>query len=232
MPNMYRARLFQFLAFASILLLLVSGQDVSDEVDDEYEEEEEEDLAFLIAHKSVKEDTIVEGRNLTFVLELYNAGSVAAKKILVSDWLISEENFTFVGGEMNFTVESIAPSKKYEHEYVVVPTLGGYVWTTPLAQVQYQANPDSLGDTPKTVYSTPVKFVVLTPAQRVQQWFLQLGSYVTFGYIRTIQEWRQAAIIFVIAVGLPSLFMAYNWLVEKNKELRRQKAYRDLTQES
>eukprot|EP01023_Acetabularia_acetabulum_P028355 TRINITY_DN2680_c0_g1_i2.p2 TRINITY_DN2680_c0_g1~~TRINITY_DN2680_c0_g1_i2.p2 ORF type:complete len:263 (+),score=28.71 TRINITY_DN2680_c0_g1_i2:110-790(+) len=204
---------------------------VADEYDDEYEEIPEEDTAFLIVHKYVKEESIVVGRNLTFVLNIYNAGSASAKQVQVMDYLAQEENFTLIDGELEFTVASISPQKKYEHQYVVIPSLGGYMFQAPTASVRYQANPDEPSAAHKTSFSTPVKFVVMTPTQRFQQYLLQVGSYLTFGHFRTLEEWKRLAMILGVAVGVPGLFFGYNWLVEKNKDARRQRAYRDLTKD-
>jgi Translocon-associated protein beta (TRAPB) len=71
-------------ALVALVLLAASGRADEDDITVTDDEDEEEQMAFLIARKFLSNKELVVGKNVTVVVELFNAGSRCATHLLVS----------------------------------------------------------------------------------------------------------------------------------------------------
>merc|ERR1711871_1799738 len=93
------------------------------------------DRAFLLVQKSIAGE-VVQGSNVTVTLSVYNAGSEAARDVVLRDeW--PEESFDLVSGKYEENYESIAPSANVTNTFIVTPTVDGE-FESARASVEYK----------------------------------------------------------------------------------------------
>lgn len=196
---------------AALLGLLILGlaaplraEDVVD--DDEYDDAPR---AFLVVRKSVQDDLVVQGKNVTVTVEVFNAGQSTAKQVKLTDVLPAES--TLVDGTLDASLGKIAMGSHAKHSYVIVFNTGSIEVTLPDATVTYQAEDESSDLTEGA--SSAMTIYVMTPAQQLQRFALQAGAYASLGFARSPAEWRNLAII----AGTIGSALGVNWAIKKAK---------------
>ncbi|GAX77811.1 hypothetical protein CEUSTIGMA_g5254.t1 [Chlamydomonas eustigma] len=189
--------------FFSVLLLSTQivrseNEDAHDDDDDEYEDV---NRALLILRKSLKEEVAIQGRNVTVFLDIYNAGSMSAKFVKLSDKL--PENAKLLDGSTDASFPVIAEGSSVKHSYVMTFTAGGGV-LLPQASVSYLADDKST----QTGHSTTQGVYVMTPVQQIIRYALITGTYASLGLARTPEHWRNIAVV----GGLVALLLGGNWV--------------------
>lgn len=188
--------------------------------DDEYGDSER---AFLVVRKFVKEEVVVQGRNMTVKLHVYNGGISAASNVEIKDSIPAE--LTLVEGSLDISAATLKVGGVIKHTYVVVPKVGDATIKLPPAEVTYIAEPDSSDS--QVGRSAPVSVVVLTPAQKIQRTALLVGKFVTLGIVKTPTDWRNLAIILFAA----SAFIGVNWSVKSMSSAQTQRARKKALEE-
>lgn len=102
------------------------------------------DRALLLAHKKVTsewsqkfhgemcDNVLVQGRNFTVTVTVYNVGGVEAADIEVEDeW--EEDKFTLTDGSMRAAFPSLAPGENAEYSFTLAPQ-----FKTPSAMYEYK----------------------------------------------------------------------------------------------
>mmetsp|Transcript_2088 Transcript_2088/g.5149 ORF Transcript_2088/g.5149 Transcript_2088/m.5149 type:complete len:230 (-) Transcript_2088:194-883(-) len=215
------AALAALLLSAAFLAAPVRAQDedVSDE--DDYEDEER---AFLLVKKSVVEDAVVQGRNFTVRLELFNVGATSALNVKIEELPLPEQ-IQLLSGSLTGEIARIGSGGVATWEYVAASTSAGH-FIAPPAEVTYQAEADA--DSIQSAKSTIFACAILSPAQQNINLALKAGSYVSLGMLNTMGDWSNAA----IAVGALALILGGNWAyskaVQSSADRRRQKALEEL----
>lgn len=202
--------------------------------DDEYADAEK---AHLVVRKFIKDaipvptsengalsGLIVQGRNVTVVIDIYNAGVSAAHNVVLKDTL--PENATLVDGSLTADLGRITTGAHVKHSYTVVFQSGGTFATLPLAVVSYSPEADSA--TTQDSYSSLYGFFIMTPVQQIQRYALKVGSYASLGFAKSATDWRNLAIVF----GVVGTVLGVNWSVKRFKAAgvnrRREKALKAL----
>ncbi|KAG2445045.1 hypothetical protein HYH02_008913 [Chlamydomonas schloesseri] len=197
--------------------------------DDGVEDDEYADTAraMLIVRKFTKEDIVVQGKNVTVEVDIFNSGISTASSVKYTDVL--PENATLVEGSLEVDFGKVTVGSHVKHSYVVIFTAGNVQVQLPPALVSYLAEPDS---TESTVGASSSQVLyVLTPVQQLQRYALQAGAYASLGFARTPTDWRNLAIV----IGTIGTALGANWMVKKvkasNKDRQRERAYKELTKD-
>lgn len=186
------------------VLLLVAGVRGDEEVaSDEYADES--DRAHLIVRKSIQEDVVVQGRNVTVSIDIYNTGASTASNVQLED--ILPEGAKLLDGSLAATIPKISVGSQVKHSYVIVFTTGSPKVALPIATVTYAA------DDSKNVqigYSSVQGFPVRTPVQQILQYGLVAGRYLSLGLAKTETDWRNLAIL----VGVVGSALGINYAIK------------------
>uniref|UniRef100_A0A7S0RVC1 Translocon-associated protein subunit alpha n=1 Tax=Chlamydomonas leiostraca TaxID=1034604 RepID=A0A7S0RVC1_9CHLO len=220
----------KFLAILGALLLVSSGVFAADAdvEDDTYEDEER---ALLIVHKLIVGDNgdlayplLVQGRNVTVKLFVYNSGSATASDVSVTDVL--PPNAELLDGKLSHTWAKIAAGSQVESSYVLKFTSGGSmdVQFLPQATVNYKADSSSeqVGE------SSRVGIFLLTPVQQIQRYALIVGTYASLGICRTPEQWRNMAIFLAVVGAVIGGNAAAKGFSTTRTNTRRKKALQEL----
>lgn len=213
-----------FLAFSSVVL--------ADEVqDDEYADTYR---AHLIVHKAVEDKSgdlsyplVVQGRNATITVTIYNAGSGPASDVVLADALAP--NAQLIEGSLSATFPKISSGSSVKNTYVVVFTSGGSleVRFLPSATVTYKPEEDS----EQVGVSSRAGVFVVTPVQQITRYALIAGTYASLGICRTPAEWRNMGIF----LGIIGFLLGANWSVKavgvRSTTTKRKKALQELEKE-
>ncbi|EIE23186.1 hypothetical protein COCSUDRAFT_66208 [Coccomyxa subellipsoidea C-169] len=219
-----------WIALAALLLvgsLAVSRADdgslgVSD--DEEFEEVEDQG-PHLVARKFLPGKDLVVGRNTTVAIELYNAGKSAAYEVVVTDGEWQSEYFEFDPEAMVETVERIPAGATVRVEFTLIPVKVGSGITAP-AQITYKLEEGAKNL--QTAVSTTMRLAIITPFRVFLSKALRWGSYLTLGAFKTLEHWRNAAIITTLFALAGIGFAAYNSLTEQRKRQIYQKALHEV----
>lgn len=188
--------------------------------DDEYADTEK---AFLVVRKSIKEEVIVQGRNMTVRLHIYNGGISAAQNVEVKDAIPPE--FTLIEGSLETSVPSLKVGAAIKHTYVLVPKSGDATLVLPSAEVSYIAEAES--GSIQAGRSAPLSVAILTPTQQIQRTALLVGKFASLGIFKTGADWRN----FAIVVFLVSAFVGVNSTVKSVSSARTQRARKKALEE-
>ncbi|GFR44549.1 hypothetical protein Agub_g5820 [Astrephomene gubernaculifera] len=192
------------LLLASTLLLapIRAADSVVD--DDEYADVQR---AQLVVRKFVKEELVVQGKNVTVELDIFNSGLSTADAVKLEDALPAEA--TLVDGALEVNFGKVTVGSHVKHSYVIVFNTGSVQVTLPLARVSYIAETDS---TERTLGgSSTMALYVMTPVQQLQRYALQAGAWASLGFARTPSDWRNLAIV----IGTVGTALGANWMVKK-----------------
>lgn len=191
---------------------------------DEYEDEEEEERAHLVVRKTVKEELIREGSNVTIVITVFNAGVSTAVDVRLKDAAVPEAT-DLLTGTLTQSFKHITPGHSEVHEYVLRAKQGGVV-RLEATRVDYSPRPGE-SDT-QVSWSTSTMLVVLTTPEYFTRYILMAGQYATFGMIRSTRQWLELGIV----VSVIGLLVGANWLIKVVSDARvtrnRRKAQRAL----
>eukprot|EP00210_Caulerpa_lentillifera_P005511 g5270.t1 len=211
------------LPFIFILVLSISHIAFCDEVEEdeyEYADEEIEERAFLIVQKKIVETEIPDGSNVTVLLIFHNAGTRTATDIEIKDKGLSKSVST---GESfdSIKLNQLSPGLSENYKITLRPTSPGKLTLSP-ARVIY--TPIQGSNERQTVWSTSAAVLVLTTNEYLVSKVLLMGSYVTFGVLKTQVEW----IRFGVVAGVMFLAVTMNYLAKKlsvaRQDRMRQKA--------
>lgn len=199
-----------------------SEEDVDVEVeDDEYADVER---AHLVVRKFVTDSSVVQGRNVTVTIDIYNTGVSTASNIKLSDVL--PENVTLVEGSITADIGKLSPGSHVKHSYTVVFNQGNTRMFLPMATVTYIAEYE--GKDVQIGRSTEQQLVVLTPVQQIQKYALRVGVYASLGFAKTTTDWRNLAILLFVVGGA----LGINWAVKEvgvaRVNRKRQQALKEL----
>lgn len=214
-------------AFAALLLatsLLVApalSQEDAVEDEDDYEDEER---AFLLVKKAVVEEVVVQGRNFTVKLDLYNAGTNSAKNVKIREAPLPDE-LELVAGALTGEIAAISPGKTVSWQYSVIASSAGH-FVAPPCTVSYQADSDD--DSVQETVSTIFAAAILSPSQKNLNSALKAGSYMTLGMLNTVSDWRTAGITVIVVGVLISANWMYSKITQTTSERRRQRALEEL----
>lgn len=227
--------------WALAALLLISGlastavrasddDDAADAAADTTEEYEDELTAHLIVSKSrggIKggadsTQQVVTGRNLTIVIDIFNAGAATAKDVNLLDLLPS--NAVLVEGTLQASFPRIAEGSRVKHSYVMSFTSGGAGQMLPLAQVTYKADDTTTQNAQSSAYG----IYVLTPVQQIQRYALIAGSYASLGMAKSPSEWRNVAVIVGVLGAIVGGNLAFKSVSSAKHSRKRSKALREL----
>jgi len=188
--------------------------------DDEYADTER---AHLIVRKSVAEELLVQGRNVTITVDIFNAGNSAASDVKLEDTL--PQTAQILSGSPSTTFAKISAGSHVKHTYTVSFGAGGAGVVFPIATVNYKADADG---TAQVGYSSTSSVYVLTPVQQITRYALIAGTYVSLGIARTPTDWRNIAIV----AGVAGSLLLGNWAVKQvtasRVTKRRQRALNEL----
>ncbi|KAG2496030.1 hypothetical protein HYH03_005952 [Edaphochlamys debaryana] len=202
--------LLALLIASSLMLSPIRAEEegVADAVeeDDEYADAQR---AFLVVRKFVKDDVVVQGKNVTVDIDIYNSGVSTADAVKYVDALPAEA--TLLEGSLTVDLGKVTVGSHVKHTYVIVFNTGATGVTLPSAKVTYIAEPDSTETAEGE--STAMKLYVMTPVQQLQRYALQAGVYASLGFARTPADWRNLAIL----IGTVSTALGANWMVKKAK---------------
>ncbi|MEW5317422.1 MAG: hypothetical protein WDW38_008718 [Sanguina aurantia] len=200
--------------FVACLLFTVShAQDDEDVLDapdalenDEYAEVEEAERAFLLVRKSITEQFVIQGRNVTVYLDVFNSGVSTAFGVQLRDSLPS--NAKLVAGSLELALANVQVGSHVKANYTIVFTVGAVELELPQAQVAYRAEFKSTSV--QTGLSSKQYVIVLTPVQQIARYALQAGKYVSLGMASAPSDWRNLIII----VGTIGGLLGANWSVK------------------
>ncbi|DBB01861.1 hypothetical protein WJX77_003166 [Trebouxia sp. C0004] len=220
----------QWLLFAALLSLSLSnGVHSQDDVDDVVEEDvDAPDKAFLLVRHKIDTVELVQGKNTSVVVELYNAGNSAATDIVLkgAQWPLSD--FEDSGGVASGSWRKLSPGATVRVEYFLTPKASGPY--PPLdATVTYKAE---AGAKPQVAYgATPVLYI-LSPTQKLMRTALYVGSYLSLGTVRTPEQWMWAGSSVGGGALLLGGYWAYTIATDANKRKKYRKALEEVTKMS
>lgn len=213
-----------FWALAALLLISNSMHVRAEGVEDSEEEDEYEDVAraHLIVRKSVGDELVVQGRNVTVTISIFNAGAASAKAVTLEDVIPS--NATLLDGSLTATFPRIAEGSSVQHTYTMTFNAGGAGMVLPSASVKYQAEEGSV----QTGESSQVGIYVMTPVQKITRSAVYVGTYVSLGMARSPADWRNMFIIAAVVGIVVGGNYAFSSMTTAKTSRRRQKALQDL----
>lgn len=194
----------------------------ADDVDDE--DYAEAERAQLIVRKSLSEDLGVQGRNLTFTIELYNAGTSSAKDVNVVDAPLPEE-LKLIEGSLETTFPTIEPGASIKHTYTALAVKGEKGVYLESATVTYVSDMDG---TKQVTRSSQPGIYIMTPMEQIMRWALIAGRWVTLGMARTPTDWRNLAIVLLVVGGAIGGNSVYKQGSKARTDRQRKKALESL----
>ncbi|GLI71465.1 hypothetical protein VaNZ11_016691 [Volvox africanus] len=199
---------FLALLLATSLMIVPIRADEDEGVidDDEYADVQR---AHLVIRKFVKEELVVQGKNVTVEIDIYNSGVSTAVAVKFQDTLPAEASL--VEGSLGLDVGKVTVGSHVKHSYVIVFNTGSVQVTLPTALVTYVSDADTNERTEGA--STAMPLYVMTPVQQLQRYALQAGAYASLGFARSPSDWRNLAII----IGVVGSLLGGNWVVKKVK---------------
>ncbi|KXZ46128.1 hypothetical protein GPECTOR_46g197 [Gonium pectorale] len=190
---------------SSLLVAPIRAEDEDGVVDDD--EYADVQRAHLVVRKFVKEELVVQGKNVTVEIDVYNSGISTAGEVKFEDSLPAEA--TLVEGALQLDMGKVTVGSHVKHSYVIVFNTGSVQVTLPLARVTYLAEHDSAERTEGG--SSTMALYVMTPVQQLQRYALQAGSWASLGFARTPADWRNLALV----IGIVGTALGTNWAVKK-----------------
>lgn len=202
--------------------------------DDEYSDEEvpPAELAHLVIRKFTKDDAdgepvVVQGRNVTITIDIYNAGVSTASDVRLLDRVPAEA--TLMDGVLEASLGKISVGSHVKHSYTIVFNNGSIQASLPPAVVSYI--PDSQSSAKQVGLSSVPTLYVMTPVQQIQRYALKVGVYASLGFARSSADWRNMSLV----VGVIGALLGINWGIKKvglaKTNRRREKALKDLAKD-
>mmetsp|Transcript_14520 Transcript_14520/g.61183 ORF Transcript_14520/g.61183 Transcript_14520/m.61183 type:complete len:222 (-) Transcript_14520:88-753(-) len=184
--------------------------------------------AHLIVHKSVVEDQLVIGKNMTIKIDVYNAGDSPALSVLVDDPMWDASQFD-VFGATRATFAEIAPGARETLAFAVVPRSSGAFSAGP-SLVTYKSSGSSSGEISGTSNALP-RIPILSQLEEHLVLALKIGAVASFGFCKTADDWTRGASIFG---GIAALLFLNQCLLTGRRAVRanrRRKAIAELTKD-
>jgi len=154
--------------------------------------------AKLLASKTVLNQWLVEGRDMTVLYTIYNVGSSAASQVVLNDESFPESDFTQVSGQLKVQWDRISPASNVSHSVILQPLKTGFYNITH-AVVTYVA---SEGSEARTAYtSAPGKAGVVA----VKDYDRRFSPHY--------MDWAAFAVMTIPPIGIPFLL----WFRSKSK---------------
>lgn len=217
----------QWLLFASLLSLLVAGGvRGQDDVEDVVEDVDIPDKAFLLIRHKIDTVELVQGRNTSVVVEIYNAGNSAATDVVLkgAQWPLAD--FEDSGGVASSSWNRISSGQTVRVEYFLTPKVSG-PYAPLAATVTYKAE-HGVSSTQVAYGATPVLYI-LSPTQKLLRTGLQVGSYLSLGFVRTPEQWKWAGITVGGSTVLLGSWWAYTVATDANKRKKYKRALEEVT---
>lgn len=178
-------------------LLLVSGwtatmsraDENTEDVTDDADEYEDVERAHLIVRKWSKDELVVQGRNVTVTVDIFNSGPASAKAIQLKDNL--PPGASLVEGSLDASFPILSSGSSVQNKYVMIFTTGGSGLALPVATVTYQPEEGAT----QVGHSTTIGLFVMTPVQQITRYAILVGSYASLGIARSPSDWRNIAIV-------------------------------------
>ncbi|PNH08416.1 hypothetical protein TSOC_005021 [Tetrabaena socialis] len=199
--------IFALVLSSALLLGPVRAEDDDGASDDD--EYADASRAHLVVRKWCKEELVVQGKNVTVDIDIFNAGISTASLVKFVDKLPAEA--TLIEGSLVADIGKIAIGSHAKLSYVVVFNTGSIELTLPPARVTYAAETDSNDLTEGA--SSSMALYIMTPVQQLQRYALHAGAYASLGFAKTPADWRNMAIV----VGLVGSALGANFAVKKVK---------------
>lgn len=200
----------------------------STEVEDEDDDYADADRAHLVVRKTIDQDLGVQGRNLTFTIELHNAGTSTASSVEIVDTL-PPAGMELVDGSITASFERIEPGSSVKHTYVLKAVTGSTPYYFEAAKVTYKAEAASSDE--QVSYSSMPAIYVMTPQEQIQRYALIVGNYATLGLAKTPADWRNLAIVLVVVGSAVGINSAVKGASTARTNQRRKKALESLEKE-
>ncbi|KAL3158808.1 hypothetical protein ABBQ32_011534 [Trebouxia sp. C0010 RCD-2024] len=218
-----------WLLFVALLALSVTAVvNAQDDVDDQDDFMNIVEKAFLLVRHKIDTVELVQGKNTSVVVEIYNAGNSAATdiKLIGAEWPLSD--FEDSGGAASGSWNKLSPGATVRVEYFLTPkTSGAYA---PLAaKVTY--NPESDAQTQIAYGATPTLYI-LSPTQKLMRTALNMGSYLSLGMVRTPEQWLWAGSTVGGAAALLGGYWAFTVATDANKRKKYRQALEEVTKMS
>jgi len=102
----------------------------------------DDEHARLLASKSILNEMLVEGKDLTTEYTIFNVGGSAALDVELSDASFPEGDFEPVRGQLNVKWPRIAPGSNVSHVVVVRPVKSGY-FNFSSGEIKYRPSEES-----------------------------------------------------------------------------------------
>ncbi|XP_071486138.1 translocon-associated protein subunit beta-like [Diadema antillarum] len=154
--------------------------------------------ARLLASKTILNQWLVEGRDMTVLYTIYNVGSSAASQVILNDESFNENEFTVVSGQLKVQWDRITPASNVTHAVILKPTKTGFYNMT-YGVVTYIP---SEGAEARTAYtSSPGKAGVVA----VKDYDRRFSPHY--------MDWAAFAIMTIPPIGIPFLL----WFRSKSK---------------
>merc|ERR1711976_172987 len=102
----------------------------------------DDESARLLAAKSILNEMLVEGKDLSVQYTIFNVGGSAALDVELSDAGFPKTDFDVVRGNLNVKWPRIAPGSNVSHVVIVKPTKSGYFNFTS-GEIKYRASEES-----------------------------------------------------------------------------------------
>lgn len=97
----------------------------------------DDETARLLVSKTILNELIVEGKDLTVEFTVFNVGGSAALDVQLNDASFTEDNFEVVAGSLNAKWNRLAPGTNVSHSVILRPVQSSYFNFTS-AEVSYQ----------------------------------------------------------------------------------------------
>jgi len=185
--------------------------DEEDDVDIEREDVDRSFEAQLIVRKVIAEDVLIEFSNITVTYGIFNTGGSAAFAVDLTDesW---GDLYDLVDGEASQTWARLGAGSSVNHTITVKPKYAGPLVNVP-AYVKYRPSGES--DDVQLVGSSLPVGKVLSSAEKYMKMALQVGKYVTLGFVRTEGEWKVfgslSAVLFFLFAGNTMALKGKEW---------------------
>lgn len=215
---MIPSRKHAIFCFAVLAFALGSNADY-DEDDIETEEIDRSYEAQLLVRKVVAEDVLVEFSNITVTYGIFNTGGSAAFSVDLTDasW---GDMYEVVEGETSQSWNRIAAGASVNHTIIVKPKYAGPLINQP-AKVTYRPTGDT--DETQVVGSSLPVGKVLSSAEKYMKMALQVGKYVTLGFVRTEGEWKVfgslSAVLFALFTGNTMALKGKAWHKDRQSRI-------------
>mmetsp|Transcript_7726 Transcript_7726/g.23204 ORF Transcript_7726/g.23204 Transcript_7726/m.23204 type:complete len:224 (-) Transcript_7726:368-1039(-) len=213
-------------AFAALLLISSQAILADDGMADDEDEYEDVVRAQLIVRKScTPTQLVVQGRNVTVNIDIYNTGSGSAKNVRIADVLPS--NAKLLSGSLDATIPTIAEGSIAKHSYTIMFTTGGSGTAMLPAKVTYIAEEGS----EQVGSSSFERLFVMTPVQHITRHAVIVGTYVSLGMCRSLADWRNLLIVVGIIGGVVVGNSMFTTMSTAQTSRKRSAALRELEKE-